>query len=47
MAHAHMNEIEAETLKASGLLIGTLMGGMLVVSSFVIDFPWVADVVPT
>jgi Cd2+/Zn2+-exporting ATPase len=42
MAHAHMNEIEAETLKASGLLIGTLMGGMLVVSSFVIDFPWVA-----
>src|SRR3972149_1552761 len=42
MAPAHMNEIEAETLKASGLLIGTLMGGMLVVSSFVIDFPWVA-----
>lgn len=42
MAHAHMNEIEAETLKASGLLIGTLMGGMLVLSSFVIDFPWVA-----
>ncbi len=42
MAHAHMNEIEAETLKASGLLIGTLMGGMLVVSSFVVDFQWVA-----
>ena len=42
MAHAHMKEIEAETLKASGLLIGTLMGGMLVVSSFVVDFPWVA-----
>ncbi len=37
-----MKEIEAETLKASGLLIGTLMGGMLVVSSFVIDFPIVA-----
>ncbi len=42
MAHAHLKEIEAETLKASSLLIGTLMGGMLVVSSFVVDFPWVA-----
>ena len=43
MAHAHRKEIEAETVKASGLLIGTLMGGMLVVSSFVVDFPVVAS----
>ncbi len=42
MADAHMKEIEAETVKASGLLIATLMGGMLVVSSFVVDFPIVA-----
>ncbi len=44
MAHDHLREVEAETLKASGLLIGTLMGGMLVVSSFVVDFPFVARV---
>lgn len=44
MGHAHFNEIEAETLKASGLLIGTLMGGMLVVSSFIIDLEIVAQV---
>ncbi|MEK6798829.1 MAG: cation-translocating P-type ATPase [Planctomycetota bacterium] len=43
MAHAHMREIEAETLKASSLLIATLMGGMLVVSSFIVDFPFVAQ----
>jgi len=43
MAHAHLKEIEAETTKASALLIATLMGGMLVVSSFVIDFPFVAQ----
>lgn len=42
MAHAHLREIEAETHKASWLLILTLMGGMLVVSSFVVDFPLVA-----
>ncbi|MGB2987803.1 MAG: cation-translocating P-type ATPase [Phycisphaerae bacterium] len=42
MAHAHLKDIEAETLKASGLLIGTLMGGMLVISAFVVDFPVVA-----
>ncbi len=42
MAHAHLKEIEAETLKASGLLIGTLMGGMLVVSSFIVNMPGVA-----
>ena len=42
MAHAHLREIEAETHKASWLLILTLLGGMLVVSSFVVDFPFVA-----
>lgn len=42
MTHAHLKEVEAETHKASWLLIGTLMGGMLVVSSFVVDFPSVA-----
>lgn len=42
MAHAHLKDIEAETLRASGLLIGTLMGGMLVVSAFVVDLPAVA-----
>ena len=42
MAHAHLHDIEAETSKASWLLIGTLAGGMLVISSFIIDIPWVA-----
>ncbi|MCH7840062.1 MAG: cation-translocating P-type ATPase [Planctomycetes bacterium] len=42
MAHAHLKKIEAETLKASGLLIGTLVGGMLVVGSFVVELPVVA-----
>ncbi len=42
MAHAHLKKIEAETLKASGLLIGTLVGGMLVVGSFVVEVPVVA-----
>lgn len=42
MAHAHLKDIEAQTIKASGLLIATLMGGMLVVSSFVIDLPSIA-----
>ena len=42
MTHSHMREIEAQTVKASGLLIGTLMGGMLVISSFVVDVPVVA-----
>ena len=42
MAHAHLKEIEAETLKASSLLIFTLMGGMLVLSSFIVDSPAVA-----
>jgi len=39
MAHSHMREIEAATSKASGLLIGTLVGGMLVISSYLVDFP--------
>ncbi len=42
MADAHLKEIEAETLKASSLLIFTLMGGMLVLSSFVVDTTVVA-----
>jgi len=43
VAHAHLKEIEAETLRASSLLIGTLMGGMLVVSSFILDSPWLSN----
>lgn len=42
MAHAHWKEIEAETFKASALLIGTLLGGLLVISSFVVSHPAVA-----
>ncbi len=42
MAHAHLKEIEAETDKASWLLILALMGGMLVASSFVVEHPLVA-----
>lgn len=42
MTHDHLKEIEAETLKAGSLLIFALMGGMLVVSSFVVEFPFVA-----
>ncbi|MFQ5413326.1 MAG: heavy metal translocating P-type ATPase [Phycisphaerae bacterium] len=44
MAHTHLQEIQAETTKASGLLIATMMGGMLVVSSFIVDLPLVARV---
>ncbi len=44
MGHAHLKEIEAETLKASSLLIFTLLGGMLVISSFIVDMPSVASV---
>ncbi|MFQ5589590.1 MAG: heavy metal translocating P-type ATPase [Phycisphaerae bacterium] len=43
MGHNHLREIEAETTRASGLLIATLMGGMLVASSFVVDLPVVAN----
>ena len=42
MAHAHLRDVEAETTKASGLLILTLLGGMLVLFSFIVDFPVVA-----
>ncbi len=42
MAHSHMQQIEAETAKASWLLIGTLLGGMLVICSYIVDFPFVA-----
>ncbi|MCH7994814.1 MAG: cation-translocating P-type ATPase, partial [Planctomycetes bacterium] len=41
--HAHLKDIKAETLRASSLLIGTMMGGMLVLSSFIVDFPAVAE----
>ncbi len=43
MAHAHLQNVEAETAKASWLMIGTLLGGMLVVSSFIVDIPFVAQ----
>ena len=43
MAHDHFKDVQAETIRASGLLIGTMMGGMLVVASFVVDFPIVAN----
>ena len=43
MAHSHMKEIEAETAKASGLLIATLFGGLLVVASYVVAFPIVVE----
>ena len=42
MTHDHLREVEAKTRKASWLLILTLMGGMLVVASFVVDFPAVS-----
>ena len=42
MGHNHLTGVEAETVKASGLLIGTLLGGMFVVVSFVVEMPSVA-----
>ncbi len=42
MAHAHLIEIKDETIKASRMFIWTLWGGMLVVCSFIVDFPFVA-----
>jgi Cd2+/Zn2+-exporting ATPase len=42
MAHDHLKEIQAETLKGSRLLIFTLLGGLLVVSSFIVEFGWVS-----
>ncbi len=44
MAHGHLSNVKAETVKASGLLIGTLMGGMLVVASFVVGLPSVSQI---
>lgn len=44
MAHAHLVEIRDETVKASRMFIWTLWGGMLVVASFVVDFPAVAKI---
>lgn len=43
MSHSHLREVQVETAKASRLLIGTLMGGMLVFSSYIIDIPFVAN----
>lgn len=42
MAHSHLRDIEAQTSRASSLLIATLMGGMLVVSSFLVNIPFIA-----
>lgn len=44
MGHSHLHDVEAETSKATWLLIGTLMGGMLVISSFIVNMPVVARV---
>lgn len=43
MPHNHLQEVKAETAKASRLLIGTLMGGMLVISSYLVGIPFVAE----
>ena len=42
MAHNHFQDVKAETTRASGLMIATLAGGMLLVSSFVVDIPIVS-----
>ena len=42
--HSHVQNIEAETFKASALLVGTMMGGLLVISSYIVDIPVVARV---
>ncbi|MCH9058917.1 MAG: cation-translocating P-type ATPase [Planctomycetes bacterium] len=44
MAHAHLKDIEAETAKASTLLIGTMLGGLFVVASFLVEIPVVSRV---
>ncbi len=43
MAHAHLKDIEAETAKASTLLIGTMLGGLFVVASFLVEIPVVSQ----
>jgi Cd2+/Zn2+-exporting ATPase len=40
MAHSHLKEIEAATFKASSLLIATMLGGLLIVSSYIVDLPF-------
>lgn len=42
MAHTHMPSVKAETRKASALLIFTMLGGLLVISSFVIEFGFIS-----
>ena len=44
MAHAPLKDIEAETAKASTLLIGTMLGGLFVVASFLVEIPVVSRV---
>ncbi len=41
-SHSHLHDVQAETVRASSLLIFTLLGGMLVVSSFLLDMPTVS-----
>ncbi len=43
MAHGQLKDIKAQTLRASGLLIGTMLGGMLVASSFLVETSFVAQ----
>lgn len=40
MAHAHLKDIQAETAKASSLLIGTMLGGLFVLASFIVEVPF-------
>ncbi len=44
MPHDHLTSVRAETRKARTLLIATLMGGMLVISSFLVEFDFVARI---
>ncbi|GMU36301.1 MAG: cadmium-translocating P-type ATPase [Phycisphaerae bacterium] len=44
MPHDHFKSVKAETHKARTLLVGTLMGGMLVISSFIVEFDFVAEI---
>lgn len=41
--HGHLQGVKAETAKASRLFIGTLIGGMLVIASFIVDLPFVSE----
>jgi Cd2+/Zn2+-exporting ATPase len=42
MVRTHMPSVKAETRKASALLIFTMLGGLLVISSFVIEFGFIS-----